>query len=274
MRDVLECKYINRRGEQFEFGTTSAFLNESDIRNYRWLYTTQYNKVKSLYKELEERTLPVVLAGEGLFENAERLYAVTDYDVMTGEPGTLYIGDYYISAFVNASSKDTYTNGVVIHNQLGILSDFRWHKEVYKIFGFQDAEPTGDNVGNFPHDYPWDYAPPGSASRLNSESVGPFDFEIVFQGPAINPMVIVEGNVYRVFTTIGRAETLTINSLDKEIYHTSVRGRKTNQFMNRDREHYVFEKMPAVNGISKVVWQTGHVVSIKAFTERSEPRWI
>lgn len=272
MHDVLECRYVNSAGDTVYFGTDGTFLNEGSIRDYQWEYTTQYSKVKAFNKSMKERVLPVVLAGESLFENAEKLYSILDYDVLTGNQGTLYIGDYFIRCYIVASAKSKYTNGKIIKLNLSVLSDFRWWKEVYKIFGASSAYEDEDI--DYPRDYLMDYSPPGSNQKFVSESVGPFEFEIVFQGPVVNPTLIVEGNLYRVYTTILPAERLTINSLDKRVYRTKVRGAEENEFMYRDREHYIFEKMPSVDGISKVNWQTGHIVSIKAFTERSEPRWI
>ena len=80
--------------------------------------------------------------------------------------------------------------------------------------------------------------------------------------------------MYRVYTELAQGEYLTVNSKEKTIVKTKKSGEKVNEFYLRDRDNYIFEKMKATNGSSYVSIQEGKICSIKAFTERSEPKWI
>lgn len=274
---MLECKYVNSLGDAFIFGIGNNRINKSDIRDYEWTYTEQYDKIKKFSKELKTRSIPVHFFnrfgrdGE-MYDRAEDLYSITDLDVMTTSPGRLYIGDYCIEAYVVASAKPEYDNGVLISEVLSILSDFRWRKEVKKTFGGSSAyERTG--TSDYPHDYMYDYIASHSQRRLVTHAIAPFDFQIVFQGPVETPMLIVGGNVYRVYTEIYTGEYLTVDSVQKTVTRTKVNGEKVNEFSFRDRENYIFQKMPVRNGSSLVTWQEGKVVELTALVERSEPTW-
>ena len=98
--------------------------------------------------------------------------------------------------------------------------------------------------------------------------------EIVFHGACEDPTLIAGGKVYRVYTALEEGEYLTINSIEKTIVKTKANGEKVNEFSRRDRENYIFEKMPATDGRTLMQWQEGCIVSVRSFTERSEPKWI
>lgn len=275
---MLECKYVNGMGDTFIFGTQNNRINKSDIRDYEWQYTEQYDKIKQFTKKLTTRSIPVRFfnrAGEDseVYDRAEDLYAITDRDVRTLTPGRLYIGDYCIEAYVVASAKQEYDNGVIISETLSILSDFRWRKEVVKTFGGSTPYEPSDEVRDYPKDYMWDYIASHSQRRIITNSIAPYDFKIVFQGPVVNPTLIVGGNIYRVYTEIYTGEYLTADSVQKTIIRTKINGEKVNEFSYRDRDNYIFEKMPVRNGSSLVQWQEGKIVELTAFVERSEPKW-
>ena len=280
---MLECKYVNSQGRTFTFNVDNNRLNKSDIRDYEWQYTEQYNRVKAFNTTLKTRSIPVTFfnrfgqkyANE-LYTKPQDLYAMTDYDVRMLQPGKLYIGDYYINCYIVGSSKQKYDNGVVIAESLTVLSDFMWHKEVQRIFGAGVYTPSEED-SDYPYDYPWDYVTAGTR-RLTSDSIAPFNFRIVFSGVVENPkLTVIAGGksaIYQVFYTLAEGELLTVDSLDKTIYLTKVNGEKVNLYANRDRTNYIFQKMPVENGVSLIQYEPTKLVTVTAYVERSEPKWI
>lgn len=278
---MLECKYVNSMGEEFVFGIENNRINKSDIRDYEWAYVEQYEKIKKFSKNLSTKSIPVFFFNRPyaryrneMYYRAEDLYAIVERDVRTITMGKLFVGDYYVDCFVVASAKNDYNNGIIISETLSVLSDWRWRKDVKKIFGAASVfEPTSEEK-DYPRDYMYDYIPGGSSRRLVSGSVAPFDFRIDFQGAVDTPTLIVGNQIYRVYTEIFEGEYLTVDSVKKTIIRTKANGEKVNEFNNRDRENYIFEKMPVRSGSSFVQWQDGKIVTITAYVERSEPKWI
>lgn len=281
---MLECKYVNSQFKTFVFNIDNNRINKSDIRDYEWQYTEQYNKIKTFNTSLKTRSIPVTFFNRFGYRNrnemytkAQDLYAMTDYDVRSLQMGKLYIGDYYINCYIVGSSKQKYDNGVVIAETLTVLSDFMWHKEIERIFGPNIYTPSIED-SDFPYDYPWDYILAGT-KRFTTGSIAPFDFKIVFSGP-IYPnaevTVMAGGNAhtYRVYTSVNSGEYLTVDSREKKIYLTKTNGEVVNKYNDRDRENYIFQKMPIENGTSSIVLNEAYLVTITAYVERSEPLWI
>lgn len=273
---MLKAKYINSVNEVFEFGINNNRINESAIRDYTWSYDSKYERVAVFYVGLSSRTITATLfnrAGKNgeMYTEAERLYAIVEKDVKTMNQGKLYVGDYYINAFIIGSSKKKYSNGVVIQLELTVLSDFIWRKEVTQMFNIGNEVPH--NFLDYPYDYEYDYTLDYMGDRFFSDSITDFDFELVVQGPAINPTITVGDAVYRVLMDLDNGEYITINSVKKTVIYTNTSGQRANVFDLRDREYNIFRKMPVEGGVSIVDIPDEIGVSLTAFVERSEPKW-
>lgn len=278
---MLECKYINSIGEEFVFNVDNNRINKSDVRDYEWNYIEQYEKIKLFTKDLSTRTIPVFFFNRSqymyhneLYYKAEDLYEIIDRDVRTLKQGKLYVGDYFVNCYVVGSSKAEYDNGVIISENLIILSDWNWRKDITRLFGGSSAFQPTSQERDFPYDYRWDYVLGASQQRFVTDAIAPFDFKIAFQGPVENPTLVVQNQIYRVYTTVEEGEYLTVDSVEKTIIKTKQNGDTVNEFNYRDRENYIFEKMPVRNGSSLVIWQEGKLVTVTAYLERSEPKWI
>ena len=66
-------------------------------------------------------------------------------------------------------------------------------------------------------------------------------------------------------------EYLTIDSTTKKIFLTKNDGTIINQFNNRNRDSYIFEKIPA--GSNVVTWNGDFAFDVILLEERSEPKW-
>lgn len=273
---------------EFTFRTNNNLINKSDIRDYQWGYVEQFNKVKAFTRSLSTHSIPVTFyqrrsgSENELYTIPEKVYAMFDRDVMMNTQGKLWIEKekrkgYYINCYIIGSKKSEYDNGVVIKTTFTILSDFKWHKEMSRSFG--DIQPSGEGEFlDYQYDHEYDYGTSANITSImdfQNEAIAPFDFKIVFHGPWETPIVTVGGQIYRVYTSVDNDEKLIVDSLRKVIYKTNENDEYlTNEFVARDRENYIFQKMPVSNNKSEVEVPDGKTVDITAYIERSEPPWI
>lgn len=123
----------------------------------------------------------------------------------------------------------------------------------------------------YPYDYPYDYALQLISRNIVCESTGSSDFRLMIYGEAVNPYVNIGGHVYAINGTIGKGETLLIDSLNKSITLTTATGSKINWFDKRGRENYIFEPLPT--GVHGVKWSGEFGFDLTVIEKRSEPKW-
>ena len=97
------------------------------------------------------------------------------------------------------------------------------------------------------------------------------NFKLVIYGAVTNPAITIGGHVYQVNCTVAAGEYLTIDSLTKKIFLTGSGGAVTNKFNDRNRDSYIFEKIPA--GANAVAWSGSFGFDVTIYEERSEPKW-
>lgn len=124
---------------------------------------------------------------------------------------------------------------------------------------------------NFPFGFPFDYSSPASAEYIINKSQLACNAILMIYGPAENPSLTIGANEYKVNATIYDGEYLTIDTKQKTVTKTTIKGDKINLFSKRDKEHYIFEKIqPGKNAIN-ITPKTNY--SITLIDERSEPAW-
>lgn len=127
------------------------------------------------------------------------------------------------------------------------------------------------NGAGYPYDFPYDYALPLISNNIFCESIGASDFRLLIYGEAANPSVIIGGHNYAINGTVGKGETLLIDSLTKTITLTTAAGNKINWFDKRGRENYIFEPIPT--GKVGVNWSGSFGFDLTIIEKRSEPKW-
>lgn len=274
MRDYM--RYVNHLNEVFYFGTDKVLINENTFRNYKWSFNSQYNKITSFERKLSSSNLPVTIVGPDAKEIANRLFEIIEKDVLTNNPGKMYIGDYYISGYFTASNKKEYTKGQgqVFSMDLTFTSDQAcWIKESPYVFRISDEGSGGSELGlGYSYDYPFDYSSPISSQNMVNSSFVPVNFVMTVYGPVTNPEIIVGGNIYQVDVELEENEVLVINSREKKVYVIDEDGIATSAFAQRNLDHYIFEKVPA--GELTVLFTPECNFDIVLMEERSEPAWI
>jgi phage-related protein len=120
-------------------------------------------------------------------------------------------------------------------------------------------------------DYPIDYFSDMATKPVTNGGFVASNFRLVIYGQCVNPAVSIADHTYQVNCTVGANEYLTIDSSAKKVFLTAQDGTITNMFNNRNRDSYVFEKIPT--GQNVVSWNGGFGFDIILLEERSEPKW-
>lgn len=275
-----KIKYINHIMEEMNWGESGIFVNYNDLRDFSWNYYSENNKISSFYKGIVKKTVPIIIycqdEKEGI-EKKNRLFEVCEKDVIAAQHGKLIIGDYYLKCYVTASKKSNYLQSKgYLEATLTIATDYAsWIKETKTTFRSLGSETGTGNAGqnlDFPHDYPFDYTSELNDKRLNNTGFIDSAFQIVIYGSCTNPAISINGHTYQVNVEVSDNEYLTIDSMTKKITLTRYDGKQVNCFQYRNRESYIFEKIPPGNNI--VTWNGAFGFDVVLLEERSEPKWM
>lgn len=274
-----KLQYRNHLGEEISFGQGGFFVNESDLHDFTWKYTSKNNRLSSFQKGVEKRTLTVIIActseKDGLAKR-NALFEICEKDILANNHGKIIIGDYYMKCFVTGSKKSDYLyNNQTMKTKLTIVTDLpAWIKESTKSFRKLTSAAgeggTGQNL-NFPHDYPFDYASDFAKQKLVNDDFVSSNFRMIVYGPCTNPEIYIAGHVYNVSVAILKNEYLVIDSVEKTIELIRSNGEKVNHFNERNKESYVFEKI--LPGSNAVTWDGEFGFDVTLLEERSEPKW-
>ena len=272
---IEQIKYINHRNEVIEFGKAGLYVNESDLHNFAWSVTSKNNKISGFKKGIVSKTIPLVIKcatdAQGLAMR-NRIFEVMEKDVLAVKHGRLVIGDYYLKCFAVESKKSDYSiNNGYMKISLKISTDFPyWIKEKTVTFGYGSGGSEGTNL-DFNRDFPSDYTSNMLGQALNNADFVESNFIINIYGAAENPSVVIAGHTYEVGTSIAANEYLTIDSTNKTVILTHTDGSTTNCFNLRNKDSYIFQKIPS--GLSNVSASGGFKFDVILLEERSEPKW-
>lgn len=269
-------KYINHLGEVLEFGKFPLFANYNDLRDFSWDVRSTNEKISGFYKGIVSKSIPILIMcsseEEGIRKRNE-LFDVFEKDVLFNKPGKIIIGDYYLKCFVTGSTKGDYLiSKRYMQLDLSIQTDSpEWVKETTTNFRF--ASESAEGFLDFPYSFPYDYKNGLSLGELNNSGFIPANFKMVIYGATKNPAVIVGNHIYSVSIEMGKNEYLTIDSIKKTIFLTKSNGEQINLFNSRNKDSYIFEKIPP--GVNVVSASNSEIkFDITLLEERSEPKWI
>lgn len=267
--------YTNHQQETFAFGREGIFADTHELRNYEWTPKKRNERITGFENKVTKLKLPIkVVRGTAADVQAalDRLYEVTEKDVLANKPGKIRIGEYALSGFVSQSKKkDFLTAPEYAKLELVVMTDTPfWVREHKYTFIKGGAEAGGANL-DYPFDWLFDYKPESGAANFGSKSVWTSNFRLVIHGVVSDPEVRINGHLYKVTGDIGENEYLTIDSATREIYLTTNIGNRVNRFNNRYRRSYIFEPIPA--GTVNVLWDGSFAFDLYVLDERREPRW-
>ena len=270
-----QLKYINHMNEVLEFGKGKLFVNSNDLRDFAWSITSKNDRISGFKKGIASKSIPIILKcnteEEGIALK-NKLFEVFEKDVLAVKHGKIIIGDYYLQCFVTESKKSEY----LIHKSymkvtVKVSTDIpSWIRETTSIFNYGGGVAGVDL--DFNRDFPFDYTSNLLGKSLKNTHFVASNFRINIYGACVNPRITIAGHDYEVAASIGANEYLTIDSTDKTIILTHSNGTKENCFNLRNRNSYIFEKIPS--GVSNVSASGNFKFDIVLLEERGEPRWI
>lgn len=267
-----KLRYVNHENKTIVFGENGILVNENDIRSYSWGYNVKYNKLRSFYRNSATKSIMVKCYGENATALANDIYATIERDVIEQKEGKLYCGDYYLKGYFVAMSSPKRIGDFISFN-LGYLASMPvWLKDGAVVpFGVGQGGVTPSDFLDYPHGYAYDYAARMNNTTLENTNFTPTDFVMKIDGAVNNPKVYINGHMYAVNYDIEIGQHITINSIDKTI-KLNDNGQITNLFEYRDRDSYIFEKIPS--GSNMVAWGSDFNFTLQLIEQRSEPKWI
>ena len=269
--------FENHLGQRFEGLPNGVYLNYNDLRDYSWSYDTINNRISRFYRSIKSRKLPLVVYCKSDAEAVSvinRLHELAESDIEAKIPGKIFVGDYYTSGYITASTKSNYLiNKRLCHIELTLTSDDpAWYREQTHRFLPDSGTSIGIGGGtDHPYDYPYDYAISLKGKKIVCDTAGSNNFRLLIYGKATNPSIVINNHTYVVNGTIYMGETLLIDSMTKTITLTTATGSQINWFDKRGREEYIFEPIPA--GQSTISWIGTFGFDLTVIEKRSEPRW-
>lgn len=271
-----QLKYKNHVNEVFDFGKDGIFVNTNDLHDYEWTVTNKGGRISALDYSVSKRKLPIIIicdTEEKGIAARNKLLEVVEKDVLAMQHGKIIIGDYYFKCFVTKSQKKNYlTTKRWMEVTLTLTSDLPyWVREETFVFRKLGEGGGGGKNLDFAFDFPFDFSSGMASKKLNNAGFVGTNFRMTIYGACSNPAVHISGHTYQVNCDVASGEYLTIDSVAKKIYRTAIDGTVTNVFNLRNKDSYIFEKIPS--GSNSVTWEGDFGVDITLLEERSEPKW-
>ena len=268
--------YTNHLNEQIVLGKLPYFVNYSDLRDFAWEYTEANSKILSFEKGIREYTLPVTImckTTEDGFQKRNALYETMEKDVLAKKYGTLEIGQYKLKCYVNESAKSDFLfTKKHMRVDLSIVTDRPyWIKEKTYVFGQSGQQDGSAEFLDFDIEYAYDYTNSMETLQMVNQNFVASNFRLTIYGEALNPRISVNGHVYEVSGTVEAGQNLTIDSIEKTITLNTKNGAKVNRFNERNRDSYIFEKIPA--GDLTLARSDNFRFDLTLIEERGEPKW-
>lgn len=268
--------YISSAGRKIFFGEGNIIINTNALRDYEWKYSQSYKRITDFTKDIVSKQLPVLIYGKNTKTIANELFEIVEYDILYKQYGKLYSGDYYMQGYFVASSKPSYTADGFMKLTLTFVTDKPyWIKEINYMYRPDTISQAGLDYN---YGYPYDFLPSIGTIDVINPSFAPQNIRIVIYGKDEggggayeNPTVLIDSHAYSLNTEIAMNEYVVIDTAEKTIKKISSNGTTTNIFNSRNKESYIFEKIPVGTHTIGVTPSTD--VDLIIIEERSEPQW-
>lgn len=272
-----QLKYVNHLGEVLLFGQDGLFVNQNELRNFKWTVVSTKTRISGFKRETKSNSLPVRIAcateEQGLAKRAS-LFEIPEKDIVAMQYGKLYVGDYYCLCYITESKKTKYSisDRFMVVNLTVTTDKPYWIREnSYKFSSYDDPE-TGDGI-DFPYDYAYDYELEATGSKkIYNMGISPAEYRVAFFGPVSNPSVLIDGHTIGINTVLGATEYAVIDSGTHTVYKVSNNGEITNLYNSRVKTNRsIFEKISG--GEHSLAWSGTSDIQLTIYEERSEPIW-
>ena len=250
-----------------------------NLTENKWKYTTisgvnGLGRVKRFYKDTQEAKLNLGIMADSREEFNRIMYElhrIFDRDIRRMRPGKLWWNDWCKEVFAVETSQDSFEELFEsVDKEVTFVSVYPyWVKRI--TYQYTNAANASGGL-DYGHNYPFDYGLEEVVEVVKNDCIDAANFELKFYGPAENPSVTIGDHVYAVLDSLDAGEYITVNSLTKKIYKYDSHGNTENVFHLRDRDSYIFEKIP--EGTTTIARSKDHMLDITIFDERGEPEWI
>lgn len=281
-----DIAYVNRLGERVEFGGSDESLHymEHELRDWEWSWRTGVaGRVTGFSRrppKPRQITFPVGIAAGTAPEGIglrNRVELIGDVDVAAGEPGRLYVGDWYVRCWiVGCEPTDYWMDDRFAELKLTLLAEQSgWVREVLSAFVPETGE-TEVSGTDFPLDFPFEFARGRTSTTAYNSGTSPQDLLLRVYGPASNPEVSIGGNVYRVNTDVPAGYRLEVDSMAKTVRLIASDGTGADAYGAREpgaegSGTYIFERIAP--GASTVAWGNDFSFDLVRYEVRMACPW-
>lgn len=246
----------------------------------KWEYSTisgvnGLGRVKRFYKDTQEAKLNLDIMADNADEFNQimyKLHRTFDRDIRRMKPGKLWWNDFCKEVFAVETSQNEFDELFeAVNREVTFISVYPyWVRRITYQYG---TNITNVDAGlDYDHDYDFDYGMEEITEVIQNDCIDAANFEMKFYGPIENPSVTIGGHEYEVLTTLAEGDYVIVNSLTKKILQYDAYGNVENVFYLRNRDSYIFEKIP--EGETAIARSKDHMLDITIFDERGEPEWI
>ncbi len=271
----MEVFYENHLGEILNLTQWPVMLqNPENLLGTEWSYS-QNNNSFDFFRELKEKEVTLSLFAndkQEYYNIIDHMLMIFEKDIIAGTQGKIWINEYYLQCFVKKGEYDEFEEDFyATDKKVSILAKkWAWIKETEISYVHEDVPDLAGR--GYPYQYPYDYSRGnGYTGVLNNGHFADSDFILKIKGYTKNPYIKIENNIYRINGVISLGDVLEINSKCKKITLIKENGIEENFFKARDRENYIFKKIPL--GKLNIYWNGNFDFDVTLLEERSEPAW-
>lgn len=250
----------------------------SDLRDWVWSYSEQFGQFNSFYRNKQERSLIIGIAGDYL-KHHDDLCDIFAADIIAGKPGQLRVNGWALSCYVVEAGYE-YGNALSRKAEFKVVSDDpAWIRTNTRVFSGESPEVIDQDLGRdytfedsiLGRGYDWGYSLvethtipvilPGSQNG----------YQVTFYGPAENPTIYIDGHPITANVEINANQRLRItsNGDEKTIKILSQTGQETDAFIYRSKEDSPFITLGSYSEVS-----FGDIrFDFTTIERRSEPTW-
>ena len=280
----MNVHYENSAGQIFTlYGDGLTFIDPMELHTWEWSYSLS-NRITGLggdasYFARHPRTFDLELRMRGynksnFLNQVNTLHDITEYDIVSGTPGKLYVDDQYLVCYlaVSGGKPEHPKNGNFMTREVTVLAvEPYWCTPVSVTVNPSTDQPTNENGKKFNLKYSYRYGTGLSGTQIINEHYTAAPAIIQFFGPAANPSITIAGVVYGVNETLTATDRLVIDQITHKIYTVSENGTKTSVFNSRNKAYDIFTPIPV--GSNNIIYSGDFVVQITMIQQRSELRW-
>jgi hypothetical protein len=278
----MVISYTNSAGSSLVLNSGNYLISTHDLRNFTWDYLATnrpngYGGRVTFKRPVQEKRISIGIRGASAaaFEaNAATLLALTEVDILSGNPGKLYLGSQYLTCYLSTASAVNYHSrrGNWVSKELTIVvTEPFWHTEVTQRF-LLGAPATVDDPKRYTGRYPYRYIASTSSGIVVNPHYAPAPMIITVYDAAEDPSITIGGKVYEVDATISAGSRIIINQLARTVVSMTSVGAVTNLFDYRDKTNDIFAYIKP--GSNTVIYTGDFTFDITIIQQRSEPTWV